>query len=87
MEKRTTEKIIVFVYSSGTSPSIVNACFPPFFDMLNVNKFVVKFPFPVCFIALNKFCFKLYAKAMQISISSANASAQVEDVVVEYYEN
>lgn len=36
---------------------------------------------------INKFCFKLYAKAMQISISSANASAQVEDVVVEYYEN
>ncbi len=36
---------------------------------------------------INKFCFKLYAKQLQLAISSSSASAQVEDAVLEYYDN
>ena len=36
---------------------------------------------------LNEFCFKIYAKEMQISISAETSSAVVEDVLMDYYEN
>ena len=36
---------------------------------------------------LNKFCFKIYCNDMKISISSSNAEAKVEDLILEYYEN